>query len=377
MKLQWIRANRARVLSLTLVVGLGLFVVDRALSAPIWQVTECDARAAQREVPRSRRGAERLPSVEGDLLGGDGIVEPADRESKVSAAVDGRIKFVAVKEGDHVKAGDILVELDDDVEKAALQAAERDVGTQKAQLSRTAAGKRPEEIQAAIGDAESARARAALSRDSWARTMLLAQGGATTPDELDKAAHQADIDQKAYEAAEARKREAVDGARRDDVAIDAARLEANNARAAQARAEYEQKIVRAPIDGEVLQVKVRAGEFFNTKGTDPMVIVGDTRVLRVRMDLSERDVARVRAGQKSFAQLPAYGDRRFPGRVVEVGRRMGRKNVRSDDPTERIDTKILEVVCELDAPVGLMPGLRVTNYIDPDSGREASALHMP
>jgi HlyD family secretion protein len=43
---------------------------------------------------------------------------------------------------------------------------------------------------------------------------------------------------------------------------------------------------------------------------------------------------------------------------------MGRKNVRSDDPTERIDTKILEVVCELDAKDGLVPGLRVTNFVD-------------
>jgi HlyD family secretion protein len=374
MRLQWIRAHRSRVFSVALVAGLGLFVVHRAFSPPLWQTTGRDARAAQREIPPSREGDERQPPVEEDLLAGDGIVEPADRESKVGAAVDGRIKSVEVKEGDHVRAGDILVVLDNDVEKAALRAAERDVGAQKAQLSRTAAGQRPEEIQAAIADAESAGARAALSRDSLGRTQVLAQSGAVTPDELDKAVHQADIDQKAYEAAEARKSEAVDGARRDDVAIDAAKLEANSARAAQARAEYEQKIARAPIDGEILQVKVRSGEFFNTKGSDPMVIMGDTRVLRVRMDLNERDVARVRAGQKSFAQLPAFGDRRFPGRVVEVGRRMGRKNVRSDDPTERIDTKILEVVCELDTPDGLVPGLRVINYIDPDSGREASAL---
>jgi HlyD family secretion protein len=40
-----------------------------------------------------------------------------------------------------------------------------------------------------------------------------------------------------------------------------------------------------------------------------------------------------------------------PGKVVEVARRMGRKNVRTDDPTERIDTKILEVVLELDDKV--------------------------
>jgi multidrug resistance efflux pump len=343
-----------------------MYVVYRACAPPLWQITPADARAARREIKALPADDERVPVVPGDLLGGEGMVEPADRESKVSAAVDGRIKSVNVKERDHVKEGDILVVLDNDVERGALLAAERDAVSQQAQLRRTAAGERPEEIQAAIGDAESARARAALSRDSLARTQKLAEGGAATPDELDKAVHQADIDQKAYEAAEARKRQAINGARRDDVAIEAAKLEACNARADQARAQYEQKVVRAPIEGEVLQVKVRAGEFFNTKGTDPMVVMGDTRVLRIRMDLDERDVARVRLGQASFAQLPAYGDRRLPGRVVEVGRRMGRKNVRSDDPTERIDTKILEVVCELDATDGLVPGLRVMSYIDPD-----------
>ena len=44
---------------------------------------------------------------------------------------------------------------------------------------------------------------------------------------------------------------------------------------------------------------------------------------------------------------------------------MGRKNVRTDDPTERMDTKILETVVQLDDAQGLVPGLRVTGYIGP------------
>lgn len=42
---------------------------------------------------------------------------------------------------------------------------------------------------------------------------------------------------------------------------------------------------------------------------------------------------------------------------------MSRKNVQTDDPTERIDTKILEVLLELDDSGSLVPGLRVTGYI--------------
>jgi HlyD family secretion protein len=44
---------------------------------------------------------------------------------------------------------------------------------------------------------------------------------------------------------------------------------------------------------------------------------------------------------------------------------MGRRNVRTDDPVERIDTKILEVVFQLDDREGLVPGLRVVGYIEP------------
>jgi HlyD family secretion protein len=54
---------------------------------------------------------------------------------------------------------------------------------------------------------------------------------------------------------------------------------------------------------------------------------------------------------------------KFTGKVSEIGRRMGRKNVRTDDPTERLDTKILEVVIDLDEVGRLVPGLRVSAYI--------------
>jgi hypothetical protein len=52
-------------------------------------------------------------------------------------------------------------------------------------------------------------------------------------------------------------------------------------------------------------------------------------------------------------------------RVKQLGiGQHGRKNVRTDDPTERIDTKILEAVLSLDSIEGLVPGLRVVAYIE-------------
>ena len=68
----------------------------------------------------------------------------------------------------------------------------------------------------------------------------------------------------------------------------------------------------------------------------------------------------------------AFGKQKFWGRVVRVGQQLGPKNVRTDEPTERVDTKILETLVELDQGVQLPVGLRVDAYIVQDGGEVAS-----
>ncbi|HTR77592.1 MAG TPA: HlyD family efflux transporter periplasmic adaptor subunit, partial [Gemmatimonadaceae bacterium] len=193
---------------------------------------------------------------------------------------------------------------------------------------------------------------------------LAAQGGAATTDDLDKARRQAESDSSAAEASEARRRAMAAGSRPEDIVAARARVDAARGHRDEAEANLERLTVRAPIAGEVLQLKYRAGEYVSPSG-DPLAVMGDTRTLRVRVDVDERDVGRLALGARAFITAEAFPNRRFSGTVVEVGRRMGRKNVRTDDPTERIDTKIIEAVVELDSASGLIPGLRVTGYIDP------------
>ena len=166
-------------------------------------------------------------------------------------------------------------------------------------------------------------------------------------------------------AAEARLKAAEAGSRSEDVAIQRAKVLGAEARVAQARAALERLTVKAPTDGEVLQVKVREGELYSFSGLDPLLTLGDTSKLRVRMDVDERDIAKVALGAGAYVRADAFGARRFEGKVVEVGRRFGRKNVRTDDPVERNDTKILEVLIELDSNEALIPGQRVTCYLEP------------
>ena len=81
-------------------------------------------------------------------------------------------------------------------------------------------------------------------------------------------------------------------------------------------------------------------------------------------DIDEADVGRVRPGQRTWCTAAAYGDRRFSGRVVSVGRMLGNKRIRTDEPTERLDTQTLEAMIALDELASMPIGLRVDVYLE-------------
>ena len=350
------------IIGVIVAIGLILLIVKSATGGPQTIPNAKDVKLSERLEKPENGGDERTQVPEGDYVAGNGVVEPADRETKVAGELSGRIATIAVREGDKVELGAIIAELENSAEKAALAAAESDVETSRAELTRTLKGLRQEDVEAVVADTESMRAKAELSKSSLERTQALEKRGAATPDELDRARRQAETDQRALEAGEARRRAAVAGSRAEDILVARSKVSASVARVEQARANFNRLTIRAPISGEIMQVKYRAGEYYSPS-SEPIAVMGDTRTLRVRVDVDERDVPRLAVGAEAFATLNAFPNKRFKGRVVEIGRRMGRKNIRSDDPTERIDTKILEVVFELENKAGLVPGLRVLGYI--------------
>jgi HlyD family secretion protein len=353
------------IAALTLAFATMLVVIVRQVMAG--QQTSPNARDAQKSLvtlqPKSGQD-ERAPLVaSSSLVAGNGVIEPADRETKVASQVPGRIKTIFVKEGDVVALGAPIAELENATEKAQLAAADGDLEQARAELTRTLRGLRREDVDAIVADTDSQKARAALSAETLARTQQLAKGGAATPDELDRARRQAEADAQTLQAQEARRRAALAGSRAEDIEVARAKVAAAAGRRDQAKAQLERLTIAAPIAGVILQLKVRAGEYY-TPGVDPLAILGDTSKLRVRMDVDERDIQKIKLGARAFATLNATPDRKVTGKVVEIGKRMGRKNIKTDDPTERIDTKILEVVLELDDKMGLLPGLRVVSYVE-------------
>lgn len=355
-----------RVAAFFLLLGAcGTQIVRNATAQPVTVPVEKDQQKATREAKSRVGGADvrdTLPANGQGLVAGNGVVEPADRETRVASQVSAVVAEVLVIEGQKVKKGDVLVQLEDGVERAALRSAEADLAGERANYTRVQRGVRVEDKESVVADAQAAKSRADLSASILSRTEQLAKTNAATPDELERARRQAQTDQAVFRSTDARMRAAEAGSRVEEVSFQRARLLAAEARLAQAQAQLDRLSIRAPIDAEVLQVKVRKGELYS-QSSDPLVVLGDTTKLRVRMDVDERDIARVAVGATAFVTADAFGDERFKGKVVEVGRRFGRKNIRTDDPIEKNDTKVLETVIELEATTRLVPGQRVNSFV--------------
>jgi HlyD family secretion protein len=357
-----LRSSLGMILGSLVFSGMFAFIVSNAIRGPRTVATEKDALRAQRELPPPA-GEERVSLELGDSVAGNGIVEPKDREVKLFSSVPGKVVELLFKEGDTVQAGAPILRLDDTKEKAALTLAQAGLSVATAELRRTRHGLRKEDREAQVADTQAAKSRADLAVSELKRTEMLAEKGGATASELDRAQQEAKTALATYKGAKARKKAALAGGRYDDVLLGLAKIEEAKAKLEQAKAALAERTLFAPFSGQILQLRARKGEYLTPGVGEAPISFGDTSRLRVRVDIDERDVAKVKLGASGFVATTAYPGRKFPGRVVIVGHHMGRKNIRTDDPVERIDTKILEVVIELEKGVKLVPGLRVVGYI--------------
>jgi multidrug resistance efflux pump len=153
-------------------------------------------------------------------------------------------------------------------------------------------------------------------------------------------------------------------AREEDRAKAEAEVASARARLAEARAYLEKSFIRAPINGVILRKLRHSGESVSTQFDSPVITMADDSTLRVRLDVDESDVSKLQVGQRAYVTADAYGTNKFWGHVIRVGRILGRKNVRTDEPSEHVDTKILETVVELQPGQRLPLGLRVDSFVE-------------
>lgn len=229
---------------------------------------------------------------------------------QIAAARDGVIAEVMVDEGAQVTKGQILARQDARPAEVALLEAEAAIEPAVARVALLA-------IQLEAAKREAAR----LGR--------LAEVGAETSRTRDEA--QDRVHQLTAEARVAR-----------------AEVEAAKARARVARLEVEQRDIRAPIDGVILRRSAHPGAGASTLNVTSLFTIAPQTAKIVRSELEEYFVGKVAVGQPVEIIGEANPSQVGRGHVVRIGQVFGVKRNGVDDPNEKVDERVVEVVTSLD-----------------------------
>ena len=149
-------------------------------------------------------------------------------------------------------------------------------------------------------------------------------------------------------------------ANRLESALTAARADVWTAEAA-----LERTRIRAPLKGSVLQVNAKVGELSSPQSELPLVMLGDTSALRVKAEVEERDVAKVKLGQKVFVRSEAYPGKDFEGTVTVIAPALGPPRMAVRTTRRASDVDVLEVTVELAPGSPLLSGMRVDVFFKP------------
>jgi HlyD family secretion protein len=223
----------------------------------------------------------------------------AKRFVNMSAVQMGRVTKLAVEEGDRVKAGQFLLQIDPNVLRGTVQRSEASVAGAKSGLEHARVG------------VETARANLALAQEQAKRQRELWKDGLTTREMLDQAESLMKVRQTELEAqlSEVQSREHM--------------IQQETAALATNRYNLDQVTLLAPFDGIVTRRNIEEGEnvvigTMNNPGTN-LLTIADMSVIEAEVEVDETEIPTVRLGHTAKVTIDALPGRSFTGKVTEIG----------------------------------------------------------
>ena len=230
--------------------------------------------------------------------------------------VSGRVVEVLVREGDRVKAGDVLARLDLGETALAVERDRENVRSAEAKYEDLASGSRRPEISAAEAEVSDRRASVALAERELERQNMLLDKKVGTVRDHDRAKTDLERAQAALKSSEERLRLAIEGSRREQTA--GARFDADRAKVQLKQSETVAKEaeIRAPADGVILHRMAEPGLLL--AAGQPGLTLAFLDRLYVRTFIPETNLGRVRTGQSARVSVDAFPGKTFEARVAEI-----------------------------------------------------------
>ncbi len=272
-----------------------------------------------------------------------GVVE-ANETVRVTSEIMGQAKEVKVKNGEEVNRGDILIALGDEQIKIQVAQAQATLDSVQASSDKIKSGARPQVIK----QAESALLQAKMNRDSveenYLRMKKLFTEKAISEQQYEQAKNQYEIADVQYQSAQESYELVIEGAAEED--IKSVEAQVRQAKAALDMAKYQLKNtqITAPISGKVTSISVSSGEMISP--SIPLLSIIDVSRIFVKVGISEKDISKIKEGQKVSLEIDAFPEEKFRGEVVSKG-------VAVDQISKALEVKIEILQPETDIPIGV------------------------
>lgn len=292
-----------------------------------------------------------LTTLGTNTISGLGEVQMAGEPIAIATPISGVVSKVLVIPGQPVSSGEPLFTLDDRALRAELANRTATLATASAKLLKLRAGTRPEDLPPARSRVAAATATFKRNEDAWNRSKLLIEQRAVSEEEHIARKYAYDQSHAELEQASADLIKLEAGTWCHDIEIAEHEVASAKSEVEQVQVDLDRLIIRAPVDGLVLHVDVRPGEFAESTRTEkPLVQLGVHGQLRVRVQIDEEDASRVTPNARAEGFVRGRDRISIELRFVRIDPRIVPKQSLTGGTTERVDTRVLFVVYEVVGP---------------------------
>ncbi|MFN7981498.1 MAG: efflux RND transporter periplasmic adaptor subunit [Vicinamibacterales bacterium] len=290
------------------------------------------------------------------VVSASGKIQPK-RLVNISADASGRVVNLAVNEGDRVRQGQFLLQIDPKSLRTRV-----DSGSASLQAAQSSLDQQRQSVETARVQLDQAQKNLARQRDLWNQQL-------TTREALEKA----DSDVRAAEST-LREREKLVNAQEARIGQEKASLES-------ARYDLSKVRMESPIDGIVTRRNIQEGETavigtMNNAGT-VLLTLADMSVIQAEVEVDETNIPNVAIGQPAKITIDALPDRTFKGHVSEIGNSpiQSSSTTTSSQTTQATNFKVVVVLDE--AVPDVRPGFTCTADITTATRQNVTAVPIP
>lgn len=310
-----------------------------------------------------------------ELVSASGKIFP-EKEVVISSDVSGEVVNLMVEDGDSIKTGDLLAQIDPEAIESAVERGRASVNNAKAQLSISKANAENSKAQKAQVEAQYENAKRIYERNK----QLYEQGV------LSQAEYETSLaDLQAMEAnlvaAEASINSAVENIKANEFTVKSA-----EASLKEFQTSLKRTTIFAPVDGIISKIDIEEGErvvgTIQMTGTE-MMRIANLSIMEVQVDVSENDILRVSVGDTAEIEVDAYLDRKFLGVVTEIANSASTVGTAAALTTDQVTNFVVKIRMDQESyddlvtpqkPFPFRPGMSASVEINTNTVRDVLTI---